>query len=86
MIKITDKQAAEILNVSVGYVHSLIIRGILNDYSDSMVEYSLSLDKVVEYKNTSDIQTREALRELVRLTEEYGGYDEDTLVDVPVFE
>lgn len=67
-------EAAEILNVSVDYVKKLSQSNKLPFHGHP--DY-FRLDVVLDYKKQHDYDRRRDLMELVRLTEEHGGYDND---------
>lgn len=75
MIKISLETTADILNVSLDYVEELVIRGVLNDYCDSMDNYILNLNEVIAYRNLRDLDRCDALRELTREAQLLGEYD-----------
>lgn len=64
--------AASLLNVSPRWVEGLIESGDLHAVDDQ-----IRVDELREYKRRRDAATSESLRELVRLTEEVGGYEDD---------
>ena len=69
MTRITVNVAADILNVSEKYVYNLIS---WKKLPFNHITQHLYLDDVLKHKKQMD-----AFRELVRLTEEYGGYDDE---------
>lgn len=68
---IRAQEAADILNVSVDYVRKLSRENKLAFHGHP--DY-FRLDVVLDYKERQDEYSDKALLELVRLTEEYGGY------------
>jgi excisionase family DNA binding protein len=70
------EEAADILNVSVDYVRRLELTGKLRFHGRTD---HYRLDVVLAYKEADDIRRNKALKELVQLTEAYGGYDDDKL-------
>jgi hypothetical protein len=75
MIKISLEMTADILNVSLDYAEQLVIRGVLNDYCDSMDNYTLNLNEVIAYRNLRDLDRCDALRELTQEAQLLGEYD-----------
>lgn len=72
------EEVASILNVSFDYVHKLALNGELPFHGHP--DY-YRLDVVLAYREADDIRRKKAMLELVRLTEEYGGYRDDIADD-----
>jgi hypothetical protein len=75
---ISIEEVADILNVSFDYVHKLALNGELPFHGHP--DY-YRLDVVLAYKEADDIRRKKAMLELVRLTEEYGGYQDEITED-----
>jgi excisionase family DNA binding protein len=71
---LTTRQAADLLNVSHEYLLQLIEQKKI-PYGYVGMYRRLKIKDVLDYKAKKDHDSKEALDELVRLTEEYGGYD-----------
>lgn len=75
MIKISLEMTADILNVSLDYAEELVITVVLNDYCDTMGDYTLNLNEVIAYRNLRDLDRNEALRDLTQEAQLMGEYD-----------
>lgn len=72
---ISLKEVAIFLNVSEEYTGYLVDQGKLLDWvNDGQGQCFVPLHRVLQYKTEKDIKSREAMRELVELTESYNGY------------
>jgi hypothetical protein len=65
----TFEQAAQILNTSANYVHVLVKDGLLD------ADPWLNPEQVWLFKEAMDQRREKLLDDLVRLTEEYDGYE-----------
>ena len=70
----TTQQAANILNVSRQYVVRLLDEGRI-PFSRTGKHRRLRIEDVLAYKKQRDEDRKAGLRELSRLTQEFGGYD-----------
>jgi len=73
---VTTQQAANILNVSRQYLVRLLGEGKI-PYSRTGKHRRLRVEDVLAYKKERDKDRRAGLRELSRLTQEFGGYDSE---------
>ncbi len=68
--------AARELNVGVDYVEVLVAKGKLASVAVGNGR-RVRRDDLLAFKVARDAERREGLRELTRLTEEFGGYDRE---------
>ena len=73
---VTTQQAANILNVSRQYLVRLLEEGKL-PYGKTGKHRRLRIEDVLAYKERRDKDRRAGLRNLSRLTQEFGGYDSE---------
>ena len=71
----TIQQAADILNVSPSYLMRLLDAGMIPCEANGE-QRRLKLKDVLAFKRQRDLERDAKLDELVKLTEEFGGYDE----------
>lgn len=74
--QLTTQQAANILNISRQYLVQLLDAGQL-DYTKTGKHRRLRIEDVLAFKGQRDRDRHAALRELSRLSQEFGGYDHD---------
>lgn len=74
--RMTIAEAALGLNVGDDFVLRLIKLGELAAVERDG-EYTLDAATVAAFKRTRDVERRNGLRELTRMTEEFGGYDHE---------
>jgi excisionase family DNA binding protein len=74
--EVTTQQAADLLNVSRQYLVRLLDDGRI-PFRKTGKHRRLRIADVLEYKEKNDKDRRAGLRELTRLTEEFGGYDSE---------
>ncbi|MBI2376074.1 MAG: helix-turn-helix domain-containing protein [Deltaproteobacteria bacterium] len=72
--EVTTQQAADILNVSRQYLVRLLDDGRI-PFGKTGKHRRLRVDDVLAFKATRDKDRSAGLRDLTRLTEEFGGYD-----------
>lgn len=72
--EVTTQQAADLLNVSRQYLVRLLDEGRI-PYRKTGKHRRLRIEEVLSFKEQRDKDRRAGLRELSRLTEEFGGYD-----------
>lgn len=72
---LTTKQAADLLNVSEQYLMGLLDQGAL-PFTKIYDHIRIQRGDVLAYKKQRDTQREADLIDLVRFTEECGGYDE----------
>lgn len=72
--EVTTQQAADLLNVSRQYLVRLLDEGRI-PYRKTGKHRRLRIEEVLAFKEQRDKDRRAGLRELSRLTEEFGGYD-----------
>lgn len=72
--EMTTQQAADLLNVSRQYLVRLLDEGRI-PFRKTGKHRRLRIEDVLAFKETRDKDRRAGLRELSRLTEEFGGYD-----------
>lgn len=72
--EITTQQAADLLNVSRQYLVRLLDEGRL-PFRKTGKHRRLRIEDVLSFKKTRDKDRQAGLRELSRMTEEFGGYD-----------
>jgi excisionase family DNA binding protein len=73
--ELTTQQAAALLNVSRQYLVTLIEGGTI-PFKKTGSHRRLKIEDVLEYKRARDSDRRSNLRELTKLSEEFGGYAE----------
>lgn len=73
--ELTTQEAADLLNVSRQYVVRLLEEGQI-PFSKTGTHRRIRFDDLLAFKNVRDSKRRAALEELVRLSEDAGGYDE----------
>jgi excisionase family DNA binding protein len=71
----TTQQAADLLNVSRQYLVRLLDEGKL-PYDRTGKHRRLKIEDVLAYKQRRDVERDAQLDELVKLSEEFGGYDD----------
>jgi excisionase family DNA binding protein len=74
--EVTTQQAADLLNVSRQYLVRLLDDGRI-PYRKTGKHRRLRIEDVLTYKAQREKDQRAGLRELSRLTQEYGGYDSE---------
>ena len=74
--ELTTQQAADLLNVSRQYLVRLLDEGRI-PFRKTGKHRRLRIDEVLEYKDRRDKDRRAGLRELSRMTQEFGGYDSE---------
>ncbi len=72
--EVTTQQAADLLNVSRQYLVRLLDEGRI-PFRKTGTHRRLRIEDVIAFKETRDIERRAGLRELSRMSEEFGGYD-----------
>ena len=72
--EVTSQQAADLLNVSRQYLVRLLDEGRI-PFRKTGKHRRLRIEDVLTFKETRDKDRRAGLRELSRLTQEFGGYD-----------
>jgi excisionase family DNA binding protein len=77
--EVTTQQAADMLHVSRQYLIRLLDDGRI-PYRLTGKHRRLKAQDVLAYKESRDRDRRAGLRELTRLTEEFGGYAEELIV------
>jgi excisionase family DNA binding protein len=75
--EVTTQQAADLLNVSRQYLVRLLEEGRI-PYRRTGKHRRLRIEDVLSFKEKRDKDRRAGLRELSRLTQEFGGYDAET--------
>lgn len=73
--ELTTQQSADLLNVSRQYLVRLLDDGQI-PYTRTGKHRRLRIDDVMAYKQKRDKERNERFDELIRMSEEYGGYDE----------
>ncbi len=73
---ITTQQAANILNVSRQYLVRLLDQGKIS-FAKTGKHRRLRIEDVLAYKDQRDKDRRAGLRNLSRLTQDFGGYDSE---------
>jgi excisionase family DNA binding protein len=74
--ELTTQQAAELLNVSRQYLVRLLDEGRI-PFGRTGKHRRVRIDALLEFKEKRDKDRRAGLRELSRMTEEFGGYDSE---------
>ncbi len=74
--EVTTQQAADLLNVSRQYLVRLLDDGRI-PFRKTGKHRRLRIEDVLEFKEKRDKDRRAGLRELSRMTQEFGGYDSD---------
>jgi excisionase family DNA binding protein len=72
--EITTQQAADLLNVSRQYLVRLLDEGRIS-FRKTGKHRRLRIEDVLAFKEQRDKDRRAGLRELSRMTQEFGGYD-----------
>lgn len=75
--EVTTQQAANLLNVSRQYLVRLLDEGRIA-YRKTGKHRRLRVEDVLAFKEQRDKDRRAGLRELSRMTQEFGGYDAET--------
>lgn len=75
--EVTTQQAANLLNVSRQYLVRLLDQGRIA-YRKTGKHRRLRIEDVLAFKEERDKDRRAGLRELSRMTQEFGGYDAET--------
>jgi excisionase family DNA binding protein len=74
--EVTTQQAADLLNVSRQYLVRLLDEGRI-PFRKSSKHRRLRIADVLDFKEQRDKDRRAGLRELSRMTQEFGGYDSE---------
>lgn len=74
--ELTTQQAADLLNVSRQYLVRLLDEGRIA-YTKTGKHRRLRIEDVLSFKEQRDVARRTALRDLSRLTEDFGGYEKE---------
>jgi excisionase family DNA binding protein len=74
--EVTTQQAADLLNVSRQYLVRLLDEGRI-PFRKTGKHRRVRIEDVLSFKETRDKDRRAGLRELSRMTEEFGGYDSE---------
>ena len=74
--EVTTQQAADLLNVSRQYLVRLLDEGRI-PFRKTGKHRRVRVEDVLSFKQTRDRDRRAGLRELSRMTEEFGGYDSE---------
>jgi len=74
--EVTTQQAADLLNVSRQYLVRLLDEGRI-PFRKTGKHRRLRIEDVLSFKETRDKDRRAGLRELSRMTEEFGGYNSE---------
>jgi excisionase family DNA binding protein len=72
--ELTTQQAADLLNISRQYLVRLLEEGRIS-HRKTGTHRRLRIEDVLAFKEDRDRSRRSALRELSRMTQEFGGYD-----------
>lgn len=75
--EVTTQQAADLLNVSRQYLVRLLDEGRI-PFRKTGKHRRLRIEDVLSFKETRDKDRRAGLRDLSRMTQEFGGYDTDS--------
>jgi hypothetical protein len=81
--KIDLRAVADILNVPIEYVDRLFIEGKIH-CTGSGDQRLFDAGHVLKFKEQRDSERRQGLRELVRMTQEFGGYGDDECPSPPI--
>jgi excisionase family DNA binding protein len=73
---VTTQQAADLLNVSRPYLLRLLDEGRI-PFRKTGKHRRLRIENVLSFKEERDKNRRAGLRELSRMTQEFGGYDSE---------
>jgi excisionase family DNA binding protein len=74
--EVTTQQAADLLNVSRQYLVRLLDEGRI-PFRKTGQHRRLRIEDVLAFKQTRDKDRRAGLRDLSRMTQEFGGYDRE---------
>ena len=74
--EVTTQQAADLLNVSRQYLVRLLEEGRI-PFRKTGKHRRLRIEDVLEFKDKRDKDRRAGLRELSRMTQQFGGYDSE---------
>lgn len=74
--EVTTQQAADLLNVSRQYLVRLLDEGRI-PFRKTGKHRRVRIEDVLSFKETRDKDRRAGLRQLSRMTEEFGGYDSE---------
>lgn len=74
--ELTTQQAADLINVSRQYLVRLLDEGRIA-YTKTGKHRRLRIEDVLAFKEQRDGERKKALRDLSRLTEEFGGYEKE---------
>lgn len=74
--EVTTQQAADLLNVSRQYLVRLLDEGRI-PFRRTGKHRRLRIEDVLSYKDQNDKDRRAGLRELTRMSQEFGGYDSE---------
>ena len=76
MLGVTIDQAADVLNISREYLEQLLQEGLIPRLGTG-ADAGAHLDDVLRFKVRRDRERRDGLRDLSRMTQEFGGYDSE---------
>lgn len=74
--QLTTQQAADLLNISRQYLIRLLDEGKIPQQPKIGKHRRVAIEDVLAYKQKRDRESAAALRELTKLSQEFGGYDE----------